>query len=523
MSERLQSGHHPDADQLNAFGENLLPAHEREQTLAHLAICPDCREIVALSLPAVEELLPQPVHKPWFFRWNLAWPLVAAVGALVLVIVYVRNTATTRNGAGVPTQVAASNTPVPLPTPATPQISNPKPLSLPDSGQPSGRYAVVASGASEAASPAKAKATMGGGAGSFGNPVLRDVLPQPALASGSQAMHRQLAPSVGHTADVGLATASAVPTNQSPLNASDAASAKAFDRLQALKPAPTPLATPTPPAAPAAVTAANQVVEVSDSPSVVTIPSASSDIKLSQAGNSLTHPLPSSLPVLSMVSNVHQVLAIDTHHSLFLSDDAGNHWKAIPARWQGRAVKVDLASSPPSKELSAGAAAGEASGANFGTIGGPVIAQAAVTSASLTGTVTDTTGAAIPDASVVVGNVTTPNARTMKTDRSGRYLVDGLVPGSYQVAAEAPGFIKQQLDVTLTASQQSSANLILPIGQAAETVSVSASSEPIATLSVARKDSKERLFISQSPSVFEITTDTGEHWTSPDGHTWKRK
>jgi hypothetical protein len=223
-----------------------------------------------------------------------------------------------------------------------------------------------------------------------------------------------------------------------------------------------------------------------------------------------------------MVSNVHQVLAIDTQHALFVSRDDGNHWKAVPAQWQGRAVKVDLASSIPTQELSDRTVASEAPRANSGAIGGPVIAQTPAT-ATLTGTVTDTTGAAIRDASVLVGNATTPNARTVKTDRTGRYLVDGLVPGSYQVAAQAPGFNKQQLDITLTASQQSSANLTLSVGQATETVTVSAASEPVATLSVDRKNNAARSSTSQSPPVFEITTDTGEHWTSPDGHSWKRK
>jgi hypothetical protein len=78
--------------------------------------------------------------------------------------------------------------------------------------------------------------------------------------------------------------------------------------------------------------------------------------------------------------------------------------------------------------LSAGTIAGEASNASHGAIGGPVTAQTPATSATLTGAVTDPTGAAISDASVVVGNPTTPNASTVKTDRAGHYFVDGLIP-----------------------------------------------------------------------------------------------
>ena len=53
MSETLQSGRHPDADQISAFVESALPAYEREQVLDHLAVCTECRAIVALSLPEV--------------------------------------------------------------------------------------------------------------------------------------------------------------------------------------------------------------------------------------------------------------------------------------------------------------------------------------------------------------------------------------------------------------------------------------------------------------------------------------
>ncbi len=550
MSELLQSGHHPDADQLNAFVENALPAHEREQTLAHLAICPNCREIVALSLPPVEEPPPQPVHKPWFFTWNLAWPLVAAVAALVLVIVYIRNTAATRNGAGVATQVAASIPPAPLQPLTTPKVSTPNPQPLPDSRPPASRHMAAASDSAVVANQAKAKTTIN--TKSVEGPFVpkNDIsgLSQPAPVSATQAINGQLGSPVGNAARLAMASPQKAPSvpgdhfQQSPLNASDAASANASGRiieaplvagaLQAPKPAPPPLATPTPPAAPAAAANANQPVEVIDRESVVTLPSTGRDIQLSQARNIVTHSLPSNLPVLSMVSNANHVLAIDTQHSLFLSDDAGNHWKAVPAQWQGRAVKVDLAFSTFSKKLSAGAAAGEASRADFGAIGGPVPTQTPVTSATLTGSVTDTSGAAIFDASVVVGNAITPNTRTVRTDRTGRYLIDGLIPGSYQVAVEASGFNKQQLDVTVTASQQSSANLTLSVGQASQTVAVSAASEAVdfnassehaATLSVARKNKTERSFTNQPPSVFEITTDTGEHWTSPDGQTWKRK
>ena len=50
---------HPDADLLTAFAEQALSAAEREGVLQHLALCEDCRDVVALALPAADITPPQ--------------------------------------------------------------------------------------------------------------------------------------------------------------------------------------------------------------------------------------------------------------------------------------------------------------------------------------------------------------------------------------------------------------------------------------------------------------------------------
>jgi hypothetical protein len=50
---------HPDADLLAAFAEQALSATERDGVLEHLALCGDCREVVALSLPAADMAPPR--------------------------------------------------------------------------------------------------------------------------------------------------------------------------------------------------------------------------------------------------------------------------------------------------------------------------------------------------------------------------------------------------------------------------------------------------------------------------------
>ena len=118
MSEILQPGHHPDADQLSAFIEHALPAHEYQQTLAHLADCPDCRSVVSLSLPPVDEspiLQAKEVRRSWFAGWNLAWPTAAAACAALAVFFVVRThqTAAHRPSASTAAQMAESHTPAP--------------------------------------------------------------------------------------------------------------------------------------------------------------------------------------------------------------------------------------------------------------------------------------------------------------------------------------------------------------------------------------------------------------------------
>ncbi len=126
MSEFLQSGQHPDVDQLSAFAEQALPAHEREQVLAHLATCPDCRSIVSLTLPPLEdaaELLPQPLpsRKPWYAGWGFLWPAAGAVAVTVLLVLTLHHPAATNS----PAIASAKPLVIPQNPPAQPTL---KPL-----------------------------------------------------------------------------------------------------------------------------------------------------------------------------------------------------------------------------------------------------------------------------------------------------------------------------------------------------------------------------------------------------------
>src|SRR5580704_6198369 len=77
----------------------------------------------------------------------------------------------------------------------------------------------------------------------------------------------------------------------------------------------------------------------------------------------------------------------------------------------------------------------------FGTVGVPQPAAAQNIYAALHGTVTDTTGAAIPGAAISITNTSTGIATTATTDSHGYYIFPQLqIGGPYTVAITSTGF-----------------------------------------------------------------------------------
>jgi Carboxypeptidase regulatory-like domain len=101
--------------------------------------------------------------------------------------------------------------------------------------------------------------------------------------------------------------------------------------------------------------------------------------------------------------------------------------------------------------------------------------------ASMTGTVTDTSGAVVPDANVELVNSATGTVYKVKTNSTGSYTVPNVVPGpGYKVTFSREGFESVvisglYLNVDVTRTQ----NARLPVGREAVTVEVSASSQNV--------------------------------------------
>ncbi len=95
------------------------------------------------------------------------------------------------------------------------------------------------------------------------------------------------------------------------------------------------------------------------------------------------------------------------------------------------------------------------------------------TTATILGTVTDTTGASIPDATIQVKNVGTGQTTTSQTDAQGRYRVPDVGVGDYEVQASKAGFSALlHKGIRLEVGSQNVVDFSLQVGQQTQTVTV---------------------------------------------------
>jgi hypothetical protein len=113
--------------------------------------------------------------------------------------------------------------------------------------------------------------------------------------------------------------------------------------------------------------------------------------------------------------------------------------------------------------------------------------RAQTTSGLITGAITDSSGAAIPDAQVVLTNQATGVQRTAATDSGGHYSVPDLQPGVYDVSVRKVGFATEKLaNVHLEVNQSETLNFKMSISTSTQTVEVNADVTQINTTSATR-------------------------------------
>jgi hypothetical protein len=102
---------------------------------------------------------------------------------------------------------------------------------------------------------------------------------------------------------------------------------------------------------------------------------------------------------------------------------------------------------------------------------------------SIVGTVTDTSGAVIPGATVTVTDINKGISQSTTANATGNFTVTNLVPDVYQVKSSSPGFAPAEVDnVTVIANGVQEVNLQMKAGAAqAQTVVVTAAAPPLQT------------------------------------------
>ena len=105
------------------------------------------------------------------------------------------------------------------------------------------------------------------------------------------------------------------------------------------------------------------------------------------------------------------------------------------------------------------------------------LAQAPV--GTITGTVTDATGAVVPGATISITNKATSVARSVTANAEGLYAAPALVPGDYEVRAEMQGFRTLVRDAQVTAGSTTTVDMAMSLGTTREVVTVEAASAQI--------------------------------------------
>jgi len=107
--------------------------------------------------------------------------------------------------------------------------------------------------------------------------------------------------------------------------------------------------------------------------------------------------------------------------------------------------------------------------------------QASVSTTTVQGTVTDQSGAALPNASVTITNTATGSARTLATNNSGVYNSGSLPPGNYKVHVAAPNFQAYETSVVAQVGNVSTVNVKMIVGSEKQTINVEATSVAVNT------------------------------------------
>ena len=107
----------------------------------------------------------------------------------------------------------------------------------------------------------------------------------------------------------------------------------------------------------------------------------------------------------------------------------------------------------------------------------------AVNTGTVVGTVTDQSGAVVPEARITLTDMSTHSARATVTNATGQYVFNDVPPGAYDIVVTKSGFESTKVDSqSVAVGTQTTANVKLHVGNESQTIEVTAEGVQLQTL-----------------------------------------
>lgn len=353
MNSKPKLDLHPDAESLNAFAEQALPARERGQILAHLAECNRCRQVVYLAQESVDAMEAEPEldlavaaaaprldstarRKPRFRRWRFAWVPVGALAVIVSTayVVHLRHVEIAAEQAKAARDAAAHNVEMAVKMPVPPMVAAAPALASQTAKKPKPEIQMAASQqVTVAAAPplsdelsatlnasSEEVAQHGANAAQYhGTSAAVEFKPDLALAERQQAQARA----------AGAIQARSMAAEKQPGTKAGAGAGESAQWAQTG-------GMLTAAAAPAQSQANSPIAGSAETSARLKAGRTFALYKAKAAA------LPSGLPPISTETMQSYTLAVDGAGGVFLSLNTGSHWESVAKQWSGRAVAVRL-------------------------------------------------------------------------------------------------------------------------------------------------------------------------------------
>ena len=132
---------------------------------------------------------------------------------------------------------------------------------------------------------------------------------------------------------------------------------------------------------------------------------------------------------------------------------------------------------------------------------GPAFSQT-TTTGTVTGIVTDPTGAVIPAATVTLTDVATGIARTAVSNSDGQYVFVNVPPAAYNISSAKAGFSKDEIQgAVVSVGTQTTANFKMIVGSETTVVEVQASAADLQTMNAGTGTSVDPVMVESLPAI----------------------